>query len=296
MAGVAEEAGKFGALDGAAGEDGGELRLGHMATFLGGEGQKMRTGTEWLYDGLLGGMGIVGADGGTGIAPIEASVEVGAGRKITSMLYGEIGEAAARIYRPVGLQRSCGTGADATAAFTTISGEWQVRREMKRGENFAKKEIAAHSWNDKMIVEADETETGTHSPITLTERRSVNTYTGGGTIFIPEILCHNLKTLTHNDVIIGAEGIGGNARTHAGGSRREGKSATDDAFGTREKEGRVGTKVGVVLKIMHRGMHAALKPAGIEPLRPILNRMNRCDGYTAGTLLSEERPYRVRTY
>ena len=114
-----------------------------------------------------------------------------------------------------------------------------------------------------MIVEADETETGTHSPVTLTERRSVNTYTGGGTIFISEILSHNLQTLTHNDVIIGAEGVGGNACTHAGGRRREGKSATDDALGSGKKEGRVGTKVGVVLQIMHRGVHAALKPAGI---------------------------------
>lgn len=90
MAGVAEEAGEFGALDGAAGKDGGELRLSHMATFIGSEGEERRARAQRIYDRLGGGIGIVGANGGTGVTTVETAVEVGAGREIATMLDGEI--------------------------------------------------------------------------------------------------------------------------------------------------------------------------------------------------------------
>ena len=52
VAGVAEEAGEFGALDGAAAEKGGELLLCHLTAGFGGQGQQFGAWTQRFNDGL----------------------------------------------------------------------------------------------------------------------------------------------------------------------------------------------------------------------------------------------------
>lgn len=52
VASVAEEAGEFGALDGAAAEKGGELLLCHLTAGFGGQGQQFGAWTQRFNDGL----------------------------------------------------------------------------------------------------------------------------------------------------------------------------------------------------------------------------------------------------
>lgn len=75
-----------------------------------------------------------------------------------------------------------------------------------------------------MIVKPDETEAGTHGPITLTKRGGVNAYACGCAIKGLNASGDFLQTLPDDDVIVGAEGIGGYTRTHAGRGWRNAKA------------------------------------------------------------------------
>lgn len=226
----------------------------------------------------------MGTYGRTCVATVKASMEIGAGREIATMLNGEVGETPTGIHGTVGPQGSGGTCANAPSALSAIGVERCVGREGQGGEYFAQKDIAAYIRNYQMIVKPDETEAGTHGPITLTKRGGVNAYACGCAIKGLNASGDFLQTLPDDDVIVGAEGIGGYTRTHAGRGWRKCESAAYYAFSSGKEKSRVGPEVGIVFKIVHGSMHATLNPTVIETLRPILNRAHRSDGDTASAL------------
>lgn len=81
----------------------------------------------------------MGTYGRTCVATVKASMEIGAGREIATMLNGEVGETPTGIHGTVGPQGSGGTCANAPSALSAIGVERCVGREGQGGEYFAQK-------------------------------------------------------------------------------------------------------------------------------------------------------------
>lgn len=96
IAGVAMEAGKFGAFDGAVAEDTGELILGHSGDGFKGQVENLLAGDK-LGDGCDGGSGVMGTEVCTGITSVYSMSDIEPPGEGPAALYGQVGETSSAV-------------------------------------------------------------------------------------------------------------------------------------------------------------------------------------------------------
>ena len=187
-------------------------------------------------------------------------------RQFTTIFYCLIAEAFLCIETAAG-KASCGACIYATVTFATTVAAWRVILvDFIQDEQFAEKEHAAGTRNDKLLVAPYPSESRLLCPIALHHGGTV----AEGTIFSQfQSLCQLSQSVFHHEMIVSAKAVGCQFKFTVGYfmTRLVVQGHADDGLHSWHKLARIEAHLEIAVEIVHRSIATLREPFPIVMLR-----------------------------